>query len=98
MYPNLWKFDKNEKFNPIQCQPGPKVVMTFYKDRAISKMSAQNLSHLSNLESHCAKESAELRRGDREGHYGRCLTHFQIRAKEYATLMDRKGKGACLEH
>ena len=65
---------------------------------AISKISAQNLSHLSNLESHCAKESAELRRGDREGHYGRCLTHFQIRAKEYATLMDRKGKGACLEH
>ena len=65
---------------------------------AISKISAQNLSHLSNLESHCAKESAELRRGDREGHYGRCLTHFQIRAKEYATLMDRKGKEACLEH
>ena len=55
---------------------------------AISKISAQNLSHLSNLESHCAKESAELRRGDREGHYGRCLTHFQIRAKEYATLME----------
>ena len=51
MYPDLCKFVKNEKFNPIQCQPGPKVVMTFYKDRAISKMSAQNLSHLSNLES-----------------------------------------------
>ena len=65
---------------------------------AISKISAQNLSHLSNLESHCAKESAELRRGDREGHYGRCLTHFQIRAKEYATLMllntEEKTQGA----
>ena len=31
MYPDLWKFDKNEKFNPIQCQPGPKVIMTFYQ-------------------------------------------------------------------
>ena len=29
MYPDLWKFDKNEKFNPIQCQPGPKVVLSF---------------------------------------------------------------------
>jgi hypothetical protein len=29
MYPYLWKFDKNEKSDPIQCQPGPKVVMTF---------------------------------------------------------------------
>ena len=24
MYPDLWKFDKNEKFNPIQWQPGPR--------------------------------------------------------------------------
>ena len=32
MYPDLWKFDKNEKSDPIQCQPGPKVVMTFYGD------------------------------------------------------------------
>ena len=31
MYPDLWKFDKNEKSDPIQCQPGPKVVMTFFK-------------------------------------------------------------------
>ena len=30
MYPDLWKFDKNEKFNPIQWQPGPKVSMTFH--------------------------------------------------------------------
>ena len=30
MYPDLCKFVKNEKFNPIQWQPGPKVCMTFY--------------------------------------------------------------------
>ena len=24
MYPDLWKFDRKEKFNPIQWQPGPK--------------------------------------------------------------------------
>ena len=29
MYPDLWKFYKNEKFNPIHWQPDPKVCMTF---------------------------------------------------------------------
>ena len=29
VYPDLWIFDKNEKMDPIQCQPGPKVAMTF---------------------------------------------------------------------
>ena len=46
MYPDLWKFVKNEKFNPIQWQPGPEVCITFNDDFWLNRLQCGTKSRL----------------------------------------------------
>ena len=49
MYPDLWKFDKNKKSNPIQYQPGPNVVMTFFVGILVQTIFSKDILKLTDL-------------------------------------------------